>query len=159
MKISCCWLYAITKYGYPPSIEKTFTALKEMKSLGFENVELEGVRRDNLLAVYEKRHELKKLCDDEGLRVINFCPVLPGSVSLDRREREESWELFERALEIAKQVLAPGGNFVGKLFQGPDFKRLTEDVRKAFTQQKTAKPESSRQISIEQYVIGKGFKP
>ncbi len=102
MKISCCWLYAITKYGYPPSIDHTFSALKEMKALGFENVELEGVRRDNLIAVYEKRQELKKLCDGEGLHVINFCPVLPGSVSLDRKERRESHDLFKRAIEIAK---------------------------------------------------------
>jgi sugar phosphate isomerase/epimerase len=72
-----------------------------MKALGFENVELEGVRKENLMAVYKTRHELKKFCDDEGLRVINFCPVLPGSVSLNRKERKESWDLFQRALEIA----------------------------------------------------------
>jgi sugar phosphate isomerase/epimerase len=73
-----------------------------MKALGFENVELEGVRRQNLMAVYDQRRELKKLCDGEGLRVINFCPVLPGSVSLDRKERKESWDLFKRAIEIAQ---------------------------------------------------------
>ena len=102
MKIACCWLYAITKYGYPPSLDDTFRVLKEMKALGFENVELEGVRRENLMAVYNARQELKKFCDGEGLRVINFCPVLPGSVSLDRRERKESWDLFKRGIEIAK---------------------------------------------------------
>jgi sugar phosphate isomerase/epimerase len=102
MKISCCWLYAITKYGYPPSIPDTFKVLGEMKALGFEYVELEGVRRDNLLAVYEKRHELKKFCDGEGLKVINFAPVLPSSVSLQRKERKEAWDLFKRAIEIAK---------------------------------------------------------
>lgn len=101
MKISCCWLYAITKYGYPPSLADTFRVLHEMKALGFENVELEGVRRENLLEVYEKRKELKRFCEGEGLRVINFCPVLPGSVSLDRREREEAWELFKHGIEIA----------------------------------------------------------
>jgi sugar phosphate isomerase/epimerase len=102
MKISCCWLYAITKYGYPPSIPDTFKVLGEMKALGFEYVELEGVRRDNLLAVYEKRYELKKFCDGEGLKVINFCPVLPSSVSLNRKERRESWDLFKRGIEVAK---------------------------------------------------------
>jgi sugar phosphate isomerase/epimerase len=102
MKVSCCWLYAITKYGYPPSLDDTFRVLGEMKALGFENVELEGVRRHNLMAVYEKRHELKKFCDGEGLRVVNFCPVLPGSVSLNRKERKESWDLFKRAVEVAK---------------------------------------------------------
>jgi sugar phosphate isomerase/epimerase len=102
VKISCCWLYAITKYGYPPSMADTFRVLAEMKALGFENVELEGVRRDNLMAVYGQRHELKEYCDGEGLKVVNFCPVLPASVSLKRKEREESWSLFKRGIEIAK---------------------------------------------------------
>jgi len=102
MKISCCWLYAISKYGYPPSIPDTFKVLGEMKALGFEYVELEGVRRENLLAVYGQRHELKKFCDGEGLKVVNFCPVLPDSVSLDKKKRKESWDLFKRAIEIAQ---------------------------------------------------------
>ena len=101
MKISCCWLYAISKYGYPPSIPDTFKVLAEMKALGFEYVELEGVRRDNLLAVYEKRHELKKFTDGEGLKVVNFCPVLPDSVSIEKKKRKASWDLFKRAIEIA----------------------------------------------------------
>ena len=42
--------------------------------------------------------------------------------------------------------------------RGPDFKKLIERVRARFAIAKTAKPESSRQISIEQYVIGKGFR-
>ena len=85
----------------------------------------------------------------------DMAPDTTGIRSLDQARSEA---LFERALEIATRVLAPGGNFVGKLFQGPDFKLLTERVRAAFHAQKTAKPESSRQISIEQYVIGKGFR-
>jgi 23S rRNA (uridine2552-2'-O)-methyltransferase len=85
----------------------------------------------------------------------DMAPDTSGIRSVDQARSEA---LFERALEIATQVLAPGGNFVGKLFQGPDFKKLTEVVRARFAVQKTAKPVSSRQISIEQYVIGKGFR-
>ena len=101
MKISCCWLYAITKYGYPPSMENTYRVLKEMKALGFTSVELEGVRGDNLMEVYGQRQELKKFCDGEGLRVINFCPVLPNSVSLNKKVRKESYDHFKRGIEIA----------------------------------------------------------
>jgi 23S rRNA (uridine2552-2'-O)-methyltransferase len=86
----------------------------------------------------------------------DMAPDTSGIRSLDQARSEA---LFERALEIATLVLAPGGNFVGKLFQGPDFKKLMEAVRARFTTMKTMKPESSRQISIEQYVVGKGFHP
>jgi len=85
--------------------------------------------------------------------------LAPDTSGIRHLDQARSEALFERALEIAIAVLAPGGNFVGKLFQGPDFKRLTEAVRARFAIQKTAKPASSRQISIEQYVIGKGFRP
>jgi 23S rRNA (uridine2552-2'-O)-methyltransferase len=84
--------------------------------------------------------------------------MAPDTTGVRHVDQARSEALFERALEIATQVLAPGGNFVGKLFQGPDFKKLTEVVRARFAVQKTAKPQSSRQISIEQYVIGKGFR-
>ena len=84
--------------------------------------------------------------------------MAPDTTGVRHVDQSRSEALFERALDIACQVLAPGGNFVGKLFQGPDFKKLTEAVRARFAVQKTAKPQSSRQISIEQYVIGKGFR-
>jgi 23S rRNA (uridine2552-2'-O)-methyltransferase len=84
--------------------------------------------------------------------------MAPDTTGIRHVDQARSEVLFERALEIALAVLAPGGNFAGKLFQGPDFKRLTEAVRTRFATQKTVKPASSRQISIEQYVVGKGFR-
>jgi 23S rRNA (uridine2552-2'-O)-methyltransferase len=85
----------------------------------------------------------------------DMAPDTTGIRSLDQARSEA---LFERALELAVALLAPGGNFVGKLFQGPEFKKLAEAVRARFETAKTVKPASSRQISIEQYVVGKGFK-
>lgn len=84
--------------------------------------------------------------------------MAPDTSGVRQADQARSEALFERALEIAAAVLSPGGNFVGKLFQGPDFKRLLEAVRARFELGKSAKPESSRQISIEQYVVGKGFR-
>jgi 23S rRNA (uridine2552-2'-O)-methyltransferase len=84
--------------------------------------------------------------------------MAPDTSGIRHLDQARSEALFERALEIATATLAPGGNFVGKLFQGPDFKKLIEEVRAKFEIAKSAKPDSSRQISIEQYVIGKGFK-
>jgi sugar phosphate isomerase/epimerase len=101
MKIACCWLYAISKYGYPPSIPDTFRALEDMARLGFVNGELEGVGRENLLAIQSQRAELKSHCEKLGLRLVNFCPVLHSTVSLDPRERKEGLELFEVGIELA----------------------------------------------------------
>ena len=102
--------------------------------------------------------DVKELLGDLPAFDVVLSDMAPDTTGVRHVDQARSEALFERALEIATLVLAPGGNFVGKLFQGPDFKKLTETVRARFASQKTAKPASSRQISIEQYVIGKGFR-
>ena len=83
--------------------------------------------------------------------------MAPDTTGIRHVDQARSEALFERALELARLTLAPGGRFVGKLFQGPDFQKLTIACRASFDQVKTVKPESSRQFSIEQYVVAKGF--
>ena len=101
MKISCCWLYAISKYGYPPSIEDSMRAISEMASLGFEFVELEGVGEENMLAVWENRARFRDLCERLGVKIINFCPILPDAFSLDDARRERAMELFDMGVDLA----------------------------------------------------------
>jgi 23S rRNA (uridine2552-2'-O)-methyltransferase len=102
--------------------------------------------------------DVAKLKGDLPAFDVVLSDMAPDTSGIRHLDQARSEALFERALEIAILTLAPGGNFVGKLFQGPDFKKLTEQVRAMFETGKSAKPASSRQISIEQYVIGKGFK-
>jgi 23S rRNA (uridine2552-2'-O)-methyltransferase len=102
--------------------------------------------------------DVKELLGDLPAFDIVLSDMAPDTSGIRSMDQARSEALFERALEIATQVLAPGGHFVGKLFQGAEFKKLNEAVRARFTSAKSMKPASSRQISIEQYVIGKGFK-
>ena len=101
MRISCCWIYAISKYGYPPSLPDTHRALQEMAALGFQSVELEGVREENLRAVYEARQALKARCDGLGLSIVNFCPVLPDLVHPEKARRVHALDLFKLGVEAA----------------------------------------------------------
>ncbi len=83
----------------------------------------------------------------------DMAPDTSGIRSMDQARSEA---LFERALDIAIATLAPGGAFVGKLFQGPAFQALMKRCRAAFAQVATQKPRSSRPESIELYVVAKG---
>ena len=103
--------------------------------------------------------DVAKLKGDLSAFDVVLSDMAPDTSGIRQLDQARSEALFERALEIALATLAPGGNFVGKLFMGPDFKRLIEAVRARFEVAKTQKPASSRQISIEQYVIGKGKRP
>jgi 23S rRNA (uridine2552-2'-O)-methyltransferase len=80
--------------------------------------------------------------------------MAPDTTGVRLVDQARSEALFERALDLADQLLAPGGHFVGKLFQGPDFRRLVARARRSFSQVRVEKPDSSRKQSIEQYVVG-----
>lgn len=85
----------------------------------------------------------------------DMAPDTSGIRSLDQTRSEA---LFARALEIATVTLAPGGHFVAKLFQGPQWPQLLAEVRRYFVTTRSIKPASSRKASIEQYVVGCGFR-
>jgi len=66
--------------------------------------------------------------------------------------------LAELALELAMQVLSPGGCFLVKVFQGEGFQAYRGQILKQFTSLATRKPESSRSRSREVYLLARGFR-
>jgi len=85
--------------------------------------------------------------------------MAPDTSGIRQVDQARSEALFERALDLAMTLLAPGGHFVGKLFQGPDFKKLTDKARSGFEKVQMEKPASSRKESIELYVVALRRKP
>ena len=66
--------------------------------------------------------------------------------------------LAELALDFALRVLAPGGGFVAKVFQGGSEKVFLETLKARFAQVRHAKPPASRKDSAELYVVATGFR-
>jgi 23S rRNA (uridine2552-2'-O)-methyltransferase len=66
--------------------------------------------------------------------------------------------LVELAADFAINVLAPGGTFVAKVFQGGTEHELLHALKRNFSQTIHAKPPASRQGSAESYLVAKGFK-
>ena len=83
--------------------------------------------------------------------------MAPDTTGVRATDQARSAALFEEALARAERLLAPGGAFVGKIFQGPDVDGLRRRMTERFTEVRTLKPESSRAQSIEVYLAGKGF--
>jgi 23S rRNA (uridine2552-2'-O)-methyltransferase len=67
--------------------------------------------------------------------------------------------LAEAALAFAVAVLAPGGAFVCKLFQGGGQAAFQAQLKQRFAQVRNAKPPASRKDSSETYVVAQGFRP
>jgi 23S rRNA (uridine2552-2'-O)-methyltransferase len=66
--------------------------------------------------------------------------------------------LAELAFEFAVRVLAPGGGFVAKVFQGGSERQLLAPLKQAFATVRHAKPPASRKESSELYVVATGFR-
>jgi len=66
--------------------------------------------------------------------------------------------LLEAALDLAGEVLSPGGAFVGKVFQGGAEGALLARIKKAFRDVRHVKPPASRAESVELYLVATGFR-
>jgi 23S rRNA (uridine2552-2'-O)-methyltransferase len=66
--------------------------------------------------------------------------------------------LLEAALDVAEDVLKPGGAFVGKVFQGGATNELLARLKKRFAAVRHVKPPASRAESVELYLIATGFR-
>lgn len=66
---------------------------------------------------------------------------------------------FTGALHITCNVLRKGGTFVAKIFRGKDNDLLTNQLLTLFQEVHVAKPKSSRNSSIEAFVVCQGYNP
>ncbi|HUK60350.1 MAG TPA: RlmE family RNA methyltransferase [Stellaceae bacterium] len=66
--------------------------------------------------------------------------------------------LAEAAHEFARTVLAPGGAFVAKLYQGGAGTAFLAALKRDFASVRHAKPPASRAESAELYIVAQGFR-
>ncbi len=88
--------------------------------------------------------------------ISDMAPNLSGMSAVDQ---PRSMYLVELALDMARSVLAPGGSFVSKVFQGEGFDGFFRDLQSSFSRVVTRKPKSSRARSKEVYIVATGFQP
>nr|WP_255616557.1 RlmE family RNA methyltransferase [Microvirga puerhi] len=66
--------------------------------------------------------------------------------------------LAEAAVEFAREILAPDGVFIAKVFQGGTESQLLADLKRDFAVVRHVKPAASRADSSELYVMATGFR-
>lgn len=66
--------------------------------------------------------------------------------------------LAEAAYQFAAEVLAEGGTFVAKVFQGGAERELLTALKRDFAEVRHVKPAASRAESAEVYVVALGFR-
>lgn len=117
------------------------------------NVEfLEGdFREDEVLA------RLRAMIGERRVDLVisDMAPNISGMGVVDQ---PRAMYLAELALDLVRQVLSPGGDFLIKLFQGSDYEAYVREVRASFEKVVVRKPKASRPRSREVYLLARGFR-
>lgn len=80
--------------------------------------------------------------------------MAPKTTGIRITDQARSYELCELALNIARKFLRKDGHFVCKLFHSDDFSKLRDEIKKDFQRFEAIKPDSTRKISKEIFLIG-----
>ncbi len=103
----------------------------------------------------------------EGAVLSSFAPydvvlsdMAPKTSGIKERDQAMSFELFERALEVAKTLGKPDScGFVCKIFMGPDFDEAIALSKKTFGKTRVVRPAGVRSNSKEVFLVGQYLRP
>lgn len=87
------------------------------------------------------------------------CDGAPDVTGLHDIDEYIQSQLLLAALNISTHVLVNGGTFVAKIFRGKDTTLLYSQLKIFFEKVSIAKPASSRNSSIEAFVVCQNYKP
>ena len=80
--------------------------------------------------------------------------MAPNTTGIRMTDQARSFDLCELALGISRQFLKKNGHFVCKLFHSDDFTKLRNEIKSDFEQFHAVKPDSTRKISKEIFLVG-----
>ncbi len=89
------------------------------------------------------------------LVISDMAPNMSGVSAVDQ---PKAMYLVELAVDMADQILKPGGALIAKVFHGDGFDELLKTTRSKFKKVQIRKPDASRARSKEQYLVAKDFK-
>jgi len=100
--------------------------------------------------------QLRQTLKGEAVDVIlsDMAPNLSGNPAVDQ---PRMMYLCELVLDLARQLLKPGGSLVVKTFQGEGCEAFHKAVRASFRRVAGRKPKSSRPRNRELYLVATGY--
>jgi len=84
--------------------------------------------------------------------------MAPKTSGVKVRDQALSAELCLHALSVARLHGKTGSSLVVKLFEGGDAEAVKKEIHSSYTDLKAFRPESTRQASMEIYIVAKGKK-
>ena len=130
------------------------------KVVGIDREDIKIKKEDNIVFIkrdifYFKNSEIDAFLKKYQVVISDLAPSTSGIKIIDS---ERSLELSEKALEIAKKVLLPRGNFVCKIFEGRESEKFFKKVEENFGFTKIFRPKAVFKGSKEIFIVAKNFK-
>ena len=101
--------------------------------------------------------ELQQMLGDDRPQLV-MSDMAPNTTGIADVDHDRCMHLVELSLDFARQRLAPGGDYLVKVFEGRDFQPFVKQLRTSFKTVKVRKPPASRQRSPELYLLARDFK-
>ncbi len=128
--------------------------------VGIDILETEPIEGASLICLDftlpEAADKLKSLLNGEADIVMS--DMAANTTGHQQTDHLRTIGLVEAAYEFAKEVLAQGGIFIAKVFQGGAEGGLLNDAKKNFAKVGHFKPDASRSTSPETYLVCQGFR-
>jgi 23S rRNA (uridine2552-2'-O)-methyltransferase len=108
---------------------------------------------------FTEPHVQERLIEELGGKAdLVLSDMAPNTTGHGATDHLRILALAEAALAFALDVLADGGGFVAKVFQGGAEKTVLDRLKRHFSAVRHAKPPASRKESSELYVVATGFR-
>lgn len=129
------------------------------KVVGIDIEDINIPKRNNIVffkkdALNLKEEDLKEIRSNFNVVVADLAPKTSGVIFTDVGK---CLELNRCSFELVNKVLARGGNFIFKIFEGEDVNEFVKEVSKSFQTTKRFRPPATMKKSREIYIICKGF--
>lgn len=93
-----------------------------------------------------------------GMADVVLSDMAPKLSGIRARDEARATELAAVALDLCRRALRPGGRLLVKVFDGEATQAMISELRQAFDEVKTTRPEATRKGSSELYVLAVGFR-
>ena len=156
---------AVLDLGYHPGSWIQYTANKVGENGKVVGIDVRDVNKKLFslknVTVFQKDifdvTDLSTLGVDEPFDTV-VSDMAPNTTGVRSVDQLRSLNLIEQVFYHLPVFLKDGGNFVIKVFDGHEAQVFLKSQRKVFKEFHFLKPKSTRSVSKEFFVIGKGFK-
>lgn len=124
--------------------EIDFKLAKTMNNAKFIQADLRDISLEEIFKEYGFNEPFDVVLSD----------MAPKTTGIRFTDQARSFELCEIALNVARKFLKKDGHFICKLFHSDDFTKLREEIKKDFQKFEAVKPDSTRKISKEIFLVG-----